>query len=40
MTYRKLWRAIAVAVGAAALIAFPTAATAQPVDEAGYLVSR
>lgn len=37
MTYRKLSRAIAVAVGAAALIAFPTAATAQPVDEVGYL---
>jgi hypothetical protein len=38
MTYRKLWRAIVVvAVGAAALIAFPTSATAQPVDEAGYL---
>jgi hypothetical protein len=38
MTYRKLSRAIAVvALGAAALIAFPASATAQPVDEAGYL---
>jgi hypothetical protein len=38
VTYRKLWRAIAVvALGAAALIAFPTAATAQPVVEVGYL---
>jgi hypothetical protein len=38
MTSRKLSRAIAVvALGAAALIAFPAAATAQPVDEAGYL---
>jgi hypothetical protein len=38
MTYRKLSRAIAVvALGAAALIAFPASATAQPVDEAGNL---
>jgi hypothetical protein len=38
MTYRKLSRAIAVvALGAAALIAFPASATAQPVDEVGYL---
>lgn len=38
MTYRKLSRAIAVvALGAAALIAVPASATAQPVDEAGYL---
>jgi hypothetical protein len=38
MTYRKLSSAIAVvALGAAALIAFPASATAQPVDEAGYL---
>jgi hypothetical protein len=38
MTYRKLSRAIAVvALGVAALIAFPASATAQPVDEAGNL---
>ena len=38
MTYRKLWRAIAVvASSAAALIALPTSATAQPVDEVGNL---
>ena len=38
MTYRKVSRAIAVvALGAAALIAFPASATAQPVDEAGNL---
>jgi hypothetical protein len=37
MTYRKLSRAIAVvALGAAALIAFPASATAaKPVDEVG-----
>jgi hypothetical protein len=36
MTYRKLSRVSAVvAFGAAALIALPTSATAQPVDEAG-----
>jgi hypothetical protein len=38
MNYRKLSSAIAVvALGAAALIAIPTPATAQPVDEAGNL---
>ena len=38
MNYRKLSSAIAVvALAAAALIAFPTSATAQPVDEAGNL---
>jgi hypothetical protein len=39
MTYRKLWRSIVVvAVGAAALIASPTSATAaKPVDEVGNL---
>jgi hypothetical protein len=38
MIYRKLSGAIAVvALGAAALIAFPASATAQPVDEVGYL---
>jgi hypothetical protein len=39
MTYRKLWRSIVVvAVGAAALIASPTTATAaKPVDEVGNL---
>jgi hypothetical protein len=38
MTCRKLSRAITVvALGAAALIAFPASATAQPVDEVGNL---
>jgi hypothetical protein len=38
VTYRTLWRAIAVvALGAAALISLPASAIAQPVDEAGYL---
>jgi len=40
MTYRKLSRAItAIALGAAALVAFPTSATAQPrVHEEGFVV--
>jgi hypothetical protein len=38
MTYRTLWRTLAVVtLGAAALISFPASATAQPVDEVGYL---
>jgi hypothetical protein len=38
MTYRTLWRTLAVVtLGAAALISLPASATSQPVDEVGYL---